>query len=139
MSALITPCTLNLTLCSGLGIYVGSEWSLPIRLSERANGQDTPIDISDYDGICCIKKYCGEDTPVASPTVEITNGANGEFLLSLTAEETGNILVPGRTYKEVSVFQYDCVLVSKTTDERFRVLQGNVEVSPAVVDMNDGE
>lgn len=139
MSSLIVPCTLNCTLCSSLGIYQGAEWSLPIRLSERANGQDTPIDISDFDGICCIKKYCGEDTPVASPLVTITNGANGEFMLSLTAEETANILVSGRQYKEVGVFQYDCYLISRTTGERFRVLQGNVEVSPAVVDMNDGE
>ena len=137
MSQLITPCTLNLTLCSGLGIYQGAEWSLPIRLSERENAQDTPIDITGFEAVCTIKRYCGEDTPVASPTVEITDGSNGQFTLSLTAEETANILTQGRTYKEVGVFQYDCYLISN--GERFRVLQGNVEVSPTVTDLNDGE
>lgn len=133
------PCALNLTICSGLGIYQASAWSLPIRLTERINGSSTPIDISGFRGECTIKKYCGDDLPIVSPRVDITDGANGEFLLSLTAEETANILTHGRTYKEVGVFQYDCVLISNETEERFRVLQGSVEVSPAVTDMNDGE
>lgn len=139
MSQLIVPATLNCTLCSGLGIYQASEWNLPVRLTERVNGTVTPIDISNYTGECTIKKYCGDDLPIVSPSVEITDGANGEFLLSLTAEQTATILTHGRTYKEVGVFQYDCVLISNETGERFRVLQGNVEVSPAVTDLNDGE
>lgn len=139
MSTLIKPCSLNLTICSGLGIYQASEWNLPVRLSERINGTEEPIDISDYDGECTIKKYCGDDLPIVSPKVEITDGQNGEFLISLTAEETALILAKGRTYKDVGVFQYDCVFISKTNGERFRVLQGSVEVSPAVTDLNDGE
>lgn len=139
MSTLIKPCTLNLTICSGLGIYQSSEWNMHARLTERVNGTSTPIDISDFDGECTIKKYAGDDLPIVSPTVTITDGPNGEFNLSLTAEETALILSKGRTYKDVGVFQYDCVFISKTNGERFRVLQGCVEVSPAVTDLNDGE
>ena len=132
---MIKPAYLNLTICSGLGIFQNSDWSITARLSERVNCVDTPIDLTGYEGISTIKKYCDEDEPIVQPTVTITDAANGEFKVSLTAAQTGNIILHGRTPKDVGLFVYDVVLIKD--GERSRVLNGQVEVSPAVTDADD--
>lgn len=130
--AYINPCTVDLTLCNGLGIYQGADWQLPVKLSERVNCVDTPIDLTDFIGDCSIKKYAGDDEALVNPLVTITDPTNGEFTISLTAQQTSMLIAQGRTWKDVNVCQYDCYMYKESTGERYRVLQGSVEISPAV-------
>ena len=137
--AYINPITLNLSFCSGLCIYQGADWQLPVRLSNRIQTVDTPIDLTGFVGECAIKQYCGDDEPIVMPTVTITNATNGEFTISLTAEQTSGMIAQGRTYKDVATFQYDVNLIKSATGETYRVMQGSVDVSPSCLDSNDGE
>ena len=42
----LSPVEVNLTLCSGLAIYKGADWTVPITVSERVNLKDTPVDLT---------------------------------------------------------------------------------------------
>lgn len=137
--AYINPSTLNLTICNGLGIYQNADWLLPVRLTNRVNCVDTPIDLTGFVGECSIKKYAGDDEPLVMATVTIVDAADGEFTISLTANQTAMLISQGRTWKDVNTCQYDCYMVNSSTGERYRVLQGDVEISPCVTDNNDGE
>lgn len=141
MNIQLSPATLNCTLCNALGIYAGSEWSLPVQVCERTVSEghitDTPIDLTGLTGRASIKTYAGADQAVAIPTVEITDAVNGRILISLSAEETSAIVTRGNTWKDVTVFQWDCYLDDDT--ESFRILQGSIEVSPKVTDGDDHE
>ena len=137
--AYINPCTVSFNVCNGCAIYQGADWVVPVRVSNRINCVDTPIDLTGFVGECSIKKYAGDDEPLAMATVTITDAADGRFTISLTAEQTSMLITQGLTWKDTNVCQYDCYLFNEQTGERYRVLQGSVEVSPAVTDMNDGE
>lgn len=139
----LSPGNINFTLCNGLAIYVGADWSVPVQISERNISQgsitDTPVDLTGLTGRCAIKKYAGADQAVALPTVEITDPENGMILISLSAEDTSNIIVSGNTWKDTTTYVYDVYLDDGTTGESCRILMGNVEVSPSVTDSNDHE
>ena len=141
MNIQLSPATLNCNLCNGLGIYAGAEWSLPVQVCERKVSEghivDTPVDLTGLTGRASIKAYAGADQAVAIPTVEITDATDGRILISLTAEETSAIVVRGYTWKDVSVFQWDCYL--DDGNESYRILQGSIEVSPKVTDGDDHE
>ena len=98
----ISPCTINLTLCSGLGIYQNADWLLPVRLTNRVNCVDTPIDLTGFHGECSIKKYAGDDEPLVMATVTVTDAIDGRFTISLTAEQTSMLITQGRTWKDVN-------------------------------------
>lgn len=138
MANILAPVCINLTLASGLNIYKGSSWSLPITVSNRENLADKPIDLTGLEGICTIKKNAGDDLAVAMPKVTITDAKNGKFLISLTAEETSNFIVDGKTWRDVSKFQYDVCFTDSASGDVYRSLMGEVEVSPSVTDSDDG-
>ena len=133
----LSPVEVNLTLCSGLAIYKGADWTVPITVSERVNLKDTPVDLTGLVGKCAIKCHAGDDSPIAMPRVEITDAKNGQFELYLPAEETIRFITEGDTWKDVSEYQYDVVFENTTNGETYRTLQGFIEVSPSVVDGND--
>lgn len=138
---MLSPATINFTICNGLAIYKGAEWSVPVTVSDRdvkeGNIKDTPVDLTGYTGRAAIKRYAGDDNPLAVPSVEITNPTEGQFLISLSAAETSALIVKGGDWKDVAVFQYDVYLDEATSGSSYRVLQGYVEVSPSVVDNTD--
>ena len=133
----LSPVEVNMTLCSGLAIYKGADWRVPITVSERVNLKDTPVDLRGLVGKCAIKCHAGDDAPIAMPRVEITDAKNGQFELFLPAEETIRFITEGDTWKDVSEYQYDVVFENTTNGETYRTLQGFIEVSPSVVDGND--
>ena len=138
---MITPANVNFTLCNGLAIYKGADWIVPVTINERnvveGNITDTPIDLTGYTGKAAIKKYAGDDNPVAVPTVEITDPVQGQFTISLSAEETANLIVKGGNWKDTATFQYDVYLEETASGAVHRALQGYVEVSPSVLDSTD--
>lgn len=143
MSQIITPATVNFLLCNGLAIYKGADWVVPVTVSDRnvTEGKivDTPIDLTGLTGRCAIKKRAGDDAAVAIPTVEITDPVQGQFLISLSAEETASLIVKGKDWRDVTEYTYDLYLDDASTGVSYRALQGIVEISPSVVDGNDHE
>ena len=143
MNLQLSPATLNATICNGLAIFAGADWSLPVQVCERkveaGKIKDTPVDLTGLTGRASIKAYAGADQAIAIPTVEITDALDGRILISLTAEETAAIVVKGYTWKDISVFQWDCYLDDALTEETYRILQGSIEVSPKVTDGDDHE
>lgn len=141
MSNIISPANVNFTLCNGLCIYKGAEWSVAFTVAERevtaGSIVDTPIDLTGYTGRAAIKKHAGDDTPVALPLVEITDATEGQVKLSLTAAETEAIVIKGKDFRETTDFQYDVYLEKDGLS--YRALMGKVEVSPSVLDGDDGE
>ena len=72
MASKLATATVNFTLANGLGIYQGSEWVIPVAVSDRdGNGEESVIDLTDYIGRCSIKKEANYDMPILQPTVEI--------------------------------------------------------------------
>lgn len=137
MASKLATATVNFTLANGLGIYQGSEWSIPVAVSDRdGNGEESVIDLTDYIGRCSIKKEANYDMPILQPTVEMTNPKQGQFTLRLTSEETDISQIMGETYDDVQVFQYD-VFLESPSGESTRVMQGYVEVSPSVTKENE--
>lgn len=137
----LSPAPLNMSICSGLAIYVGSEWKIPVTIEERnvSQGQitTTPVDISGCTGRCAIKLFPGADQPIAIPTVEITDGTQGQLLISLSAEETSQITASGSSWRDVITMNYDVYLDDSQTGESYRILMGSVDISPSCVDNND--
>ena len=133
----LSPVEVNLTLCSGLAIYKGADWTVPVTVSERVNLKDTPVDLTGLVGKCAIKHSPNDDAPIAMPRVEITDAKNGQFELYLPASETIKFITDGDSWKDVSEYQYDVVFENTTNGETYRTLQGFIEVSPSVVDGND--
>jgi NaMN:DMB phosphoribosyltransferase len=137
----LSPASINFNICSGLAIYVGSEWKIPVTISQRDVVQgrviETPVDLTGATGRCAIKKYAGADASIAIPTVEITDAQNGQILISLSAEETAAIIVQGNTWRDTLTAVYDVYLDDSETGESYRILMGTVDISPAVCDSND--
>ena len=137
----LQPGNINFSLCNGLCIYQGADWTVPVQISERSVSQghiiDTPIDLTGYTGSAAIKKYCGADSAIALPEVEITDPTEGKILISLTSEETASFVVNGNTYRDVTSYVYDVYLTETESGEVSRILEGTVEISPAVLDGND--
>lgn len=133
----LSPVEVNMTLCSGLAIYKGADWTVPITVSERVNLKDTPVDLTGLVGKCAIKHSPNDDVPIAMPTVRITDAVNGQFEIYLPASETIKFITDGDSWKDVSEYQYEVVFENTNTNETYRTLQGFVEVSPSVIDDND--
>lgn len=141
MNIQLAPAVLNCSLCSGLAVYVGSTWTLPVTISERTVSEghiiDVPVDLSGLSGRAAIKAWAGADQPIALPTVEITDPTQGQILISLTAEETAAIIVQGNTWRDVTTYEWDCYLDDAETGDSWRILQGSIDISPSCTDSND--
>ena len=136
MSAKITPASKDFTLGNGLAIYKGSEWFITISIAEQDCLERTPFDLTGYTGKCSIKEKAGDDVPLAEPTVTIDDATNGVFTISLDSSLTANIPTNGKTYNQVSKYQYDIYLTDGDGNS-YRALQGAVEVSPSVTEEDD--
>lgn len=132
----INPAELDMTLCNKLCINQGVDWFIPVRLSNRVNTVDTPISLEGLVGHSTIKKYASDTEVIVSPTVTITDAANGEFTIGLTAEQTAGLITHGRTWRDVDTLQYDVTFENESTGEVYRALQGSVDVSPACTEEN---
>lgn len=133
----ITPATINFTLGNGLAIYQGATWNVDVRLFNRDNLEDTPLDLTDYIGKCSIKKCAGDDAAIAMPEVKILDAENGVFEIALTSEQTSKFICEGCTSRDVTTFVYDVYLMKG--GESYRAMMGNVEVSPSVYESDDPE
>lgn len=131
----IQACELNLTRCNGLNIFCSSDWLLSYRISERENLQDTPIDLSGFHGLCNIKYSLQDDSPICQPSVDCDS--EGNVIVSMPASMTRNIVVPGKTYDDVLILQYEVLLVDDSTGEVFRSLWGTVECIGSTFDATD--
>lgn len=109
-------------------IEKGTSWHLDLILK---SGNDLPISLVGYQGLCKIKTTALLETSVASPTVEIIDPMAGRMRLSLTKEETLAIPTKGRSYKEYSTYYYDVFLITEDNIST-RILNGTVLVSPEV-------
>ena len=136
MSAKITPASKDFTLANGLAIYKGSEWAITISVAEQDCLERTPFDLTGYTGKCSIKEKAGDDVPLAEPVVTINDAVNGTFTISLSSDLTANIPTNGKTYNQVSKYQYDIYLIDGDSNS-YRALQGMVEVSPSVTEEDD--
>lgn len=136
MSAKITPASKDFTLANGLAIYKGSEWAITISVAEQDCLERTPFDLTGYTGKCSIKEKAGDDVPLAEPIVTINEPINGIFTIALSSSLTENIPTNGKTFKDVSKYQYD-IYLTDANDKSYRALQGIVEVSPCVTEEDD--
>lgn len=137
MSSYLPTASINFTLANGLGIYQGSEWSIPISITNRdESGEETPVDLTGYTGKCSIKKEANFDLPILNPEVDIYNPTNGRLMLRLTSMETEISSITGKTYNDVTTLQYD-VFLDSSSGESSRILQGYVEISPSVTKENE--
>lgn len=136
MSAKISPANKDFTLGNGLAIYKGSEWTITVGVSEQDCLERTPFDLTGYTGKCSIKENAGDDVPLAEPIITITDATNGLFTMSLAGDLTANIPTRGKTFNQVSKYQYDVYLID-SDENSYRALQGMVEVSPSVTEEDD--
>lgn len=103
---------------ANLVIDQGSTYSVTLDLTDE-NGD--VIDLNGYVANSQIRKWYTSSTPSASFTTSI-NAASGELTLSLTANQTSN-LVAGRYVYDVEITQSDVVS---------RIVEGIVTVTPQV-------
>lgn len=127
------PQSLNCTMSNGLAVYRNSMWKLEIGIVERESttGEETPFPMDGYTGVCEIKRWTNSEDVVARPTVTIDND-RALITISMTDDETLALPVSDKkTYDDVSVFQWDCYVISEQGD-RYRLLHGELECSPNV-------
>ena len=103
---------------SNLVIDQGSTYSVVLDLTDE-NGDI--INLGGYTGNCQIRKWYTSSTPAATFTTSI-NASSGELQLSLTANQTSN-LVAGR-------YVYDVELDNNGVISR--IVEGIVTVTPQV-------
>lgn len=139
MSLNLQPIQINLTKANGLCIYQGSYWALPVSISVRSNLTDEPVDLTDYTGTCVIKRRVSDDTPVAVPTVEISQTMSNSFLVSLSSDLTRNLPINATSFDDTEILYYEVSLISNSTGESSRILYGDVEIVPGVIDADDVE
>ena len=140
MSSLISPVKIDLTTNNGLCIYAGSFWSLPVTIVSRENLVDTPVDLSGYTGKAVIKRNINDDTPVAVPTVEISQTNVGQFVVSLSSELSQNIpTVAVDSFADYSEYFYEVRFTDNLSGEEYRAMYGTVQVIAAVIDSDDHE
>ena len=92
-----------------------------------------PIDLTGHSFSGMIRKSCADAAPVATFTCtildQITN--TGQMTFSLTPVQTAAIPTPGNTdYNRVSTIYTFDIEMTKPDTTKFRVIQGNIEVSP---------
>ena len=137
MSSLINPCKVDFTRANGLALYKNSFWSIPVSVLSRENLTDTPVDLSGYTGVCCIKKSVNDDTPLAMPEVTISQDEMGVFIISLDSSLSVNIPTPGDSFCDVGDYYYQVDLIDGISQESYRALYGRLEVVPSVIDSDD--
>lgn len=101
---------------ANLVIDQGATYSVTLNLTDE-NGD--PIDLLNYTANSQIRKWYTSTSPSATFTTSI-NAASGELTLSLTANQTSN-LVSGRYVYDVELKQFDVVS---------RIVEGIVTVTP---------
>lgn len=104
-----------------LYIDQGTTFNNVINLTDDVT--NTPINIAGYTATSQLRRSYYSTNASANITCTITNAANGELTLSMTASNTAN-LKPGRY-----VFDVKTVDTSNTTS---RVLEGVITVTPQV-------
>ncbi|MPL66050.1 hypothetical protein SDC9_11718 [bioreactor metagenome] len=124
---MIKPATIDLTVANGNGILQGSPWEISVNVSEREDGIDTPVDISDMIGACIIKDSAKSREILAAPAFATTDGPGGNFRLNLTATQTAAIPAPGKHHRETSRLYIEVRL------DEDRALQGTIEISPTLM------
>lgn len=139
MSLNLQPIQLNLTKANGLCIYQGSYWALPISISVRNNLADEPVDLTDYTGACVIKRRVSDDVSVAVPTVEISQVVTNNFVVSLSSDLTRNLPINATSFEDTEILYYEVSLISNSTGESSRILYGDAEIVPGVIDSDDME
>jgi len=108
----------------------GADWSQGIIY---ANGSG-PVNITGYTFECQIRTSSVSTGGViaASPSVDISDAANGAFTVQLTSEQTWSIPMAGKTGNDkFPTYVYDLFIISPT-GQRTKLLYGNVFVSPGV-------
>ena len=96
MSTKIIPCELNLTKQNGLCVYKSSDWNFAFKISLQENLTTTPVDLSNFRGLCNIKVHLNDETPVAQPSVDCYE--DGSVIVSMPASMTKNLIVPTGCY-----------------------------------------
>ena len=139
MSLNLLPCQINLTKANGLCIFQGSYWSLPVSISVRSNLTDEPVDLTGYTGACVIKRRVSDDTPIAVPTVDISQVVTNNFVVSLSSDLTRNLPINATSFEDTEILYYEVSLINDETGESSRILYGDVEVIPGVIDSDDME
>ncbi len=124
---MLKPAAVEFSVANRNAILQGSPWGAEITITEREDGIDTPVDISDMVGRCVIKESAKAREAIAEPALVVTNGPAGVFSLSLTAQETKAISTPGRSYRDTTRFYIEARL------DEDRILNGIVEVVPSLI------
>ena len=128
----IYPANYNFKLADGNAILKGTDWYIEVVMADLENDIEKPINLTSYTGICQIREDANSETLLASPVVTILDPLGGSFSISLTEAETLAIPTTGKTYKDVSRYQYEVILKDDEGGD-YRALHGFVEVSPTVV------
>lgn len=109
-----------------------SRWSAIITLyQDIANTKPVVLTGTGLTPSMYIKASANDDTVVATPTTTIYDEANGQIKAVLTTAQTGAITTEGTTYNDVLYCVYD-VILTDTSGESVRVLNGTAQISPGV-------
>lgn len=123
----LKPATINFTFQEGTAIYKGAPWEIEIGIANVDGGEETPIDVTDLEGICQIRANAQSAQAVAEPAVAIHDGPGGLVRISLTAEQTAAIPTAGKGFRDVTQYFIELKLGGG------RVLHGIAEVSPTII------
>jgi hypothetical protein len=105
-----------------LALYAGDGVTLVIGL----NGSSGPLNVTGGIAAQIRQNRADDDTPTDF-TADLTNGASGQVVLSLTGDQTQALSIDGQQFKGVWDVQW-----TPTGSEPVTVLQGSVTVDPDV-------
>jgi len=112
---------------SNITIDQGTDFSASFKLDDA--GTSVPINLTQFRAYGQLRKYSSAGFGVEF-LVSIPNPRKGELVIALNAIQT-SALKEGR-------YVYDVVLVNKTDNKVYRVVEGMALVSPGVIDMQSG-
>jgi hypothetical protein len=91
-----------------------------------ANSSGGAANLVNYTSAAKYKKdFLTPDSQALSFTSEISNASNGEITISLTQEQTANLIIQQK-------YVFDVTITNTVTDFKSRILEGKINVSGGV-------
>ena len=116
-----------------LSIFKGGSWEIVIEAFTRNCGEEGDLNLDGFEGRMQLREAV--DKPVIlSPTVSITGN---RISLSLTDEETAELVLPGKNPDEETWYWYDMFLYDE--EDSWKVLEGQIRAVPSITQVEEVE
>lgn len=101
---------------------------------------EVPVDISRFRGRGWIVKKASDQRPSCRLVVDVVNGVEGHYRVTVPATETEKLTLRAVRYSDINEYQYDVELYNPLLDnDVIRVLQGKMLVSPECTKFADDD